>query len=452
MNHILDVDRCAIWAGMGMGKTSSTLTALDALYMTGESAPTLVLAPKRVCTSTWPNEVQKWEHLHNLDVVPVTGTEKERIAALKRDVSIYACNYQNIPWLVEHYGAHWPFRTIVADESTRLKSFRTRQGGVRARALSKVVHTKVKRFIELTGTPSPNGLQDLWGQIWMLDAGKRLGKTFTAFKERWFRRTDDGYGIEMASEHTAPEIYSQLRDICLTVDAKDYFDLGQPIVKDVEVELPARAREYYQKMKKELIFQIENHTITAANAAVKSKKLLQLANGAAYVDPNVDDDFHPKAREYRIIHDAKIEALESIIEEANGAPVLVAYEFRSDLERILKAFPKAEFLDDNPETEQRWNRGKIPVLLAHPQSAGHGLNLQDGGNILVFFGHNWKLEDRLQIIERIGPMRQLQSGHKRPVWIYNIIAHKTVDRAVIERVDGKKSVQDALLENMKEGQ
>ena len=184
---------------------------------------------------------------------------------------------------------------------------------------------------------------------------------------------------------------------------------------------------------------------------MKSRKLLQLANGAAYVDPNVDDDFHPKSREYRIIHDAKIEALESIIEEANGAPVLVAYEFRSDLERILKAFPKAEFLDDNPETEQRWNRGKIPILLAHPQSAGHGLNLQDGGNILVFFGHNWNLEDRLQIIERIGPMRQLQSGHKRPVWIYNIIARRTVDRAVIERMDGKKSVQDALLENMKEG-
>ena len=193
MSHILDVDRCAVWAGMGMGKTSSTLTALDALYMTGESAPTLVLAPKRVCTSTWPNEVHKWDHLHNLDVVPVTGTEKDRIAALKRDVSIYACNYQNIPWLVEHYGAHWPVRTIVAAEATRLKSFRTRQGGKRAMALSKVVHTKVKRFIELTGTPSPNGLQDLWGQIWMLDAGKRLGKTFTAFKERWFRRTEDGY-------------------------------------------------------------------------------------------------------------------------------------------------------------------------------------------------------------------------------------------------------------------
>lgn len=449
MKHQLDVPRCAVWSSMGTGKTSSTLTMLDSLYMSGESAPTLVLAPKRVCNTTWPNETRKWSHLHNIDVIPVTGTEKERKDALKRDASVYACNYQNIPWLVEHYGAHWPFKTVVADESTRLKSFRLRQGGVRAQALSKIAHTKIKRFIELTGTPSPNGLQDLWGQIWMLDAGQRLGRTFTGFTNRWFRRTEDGYGVQLASEHSGPEIYSALRDICLTVDAKDYFTLDEPIVKDIEVTLPNKAREYYRKMEKELVLQIENHTITAANAAVKSRKLLQIANGAAYVDPSVEDDSHPRAREYRILHDAKLEALESIIEEANGAPVLVAYEFRSDLERILKAFPKAEFLDDDPETERRWNAGKIPILLAHPQSAGHGLNLQDGGNILVFFGHNWNLEDRLQIIERIGPMRQMQSGHNRPVWIYNIIAHKTLDRAVIERVDGKKSVQDALLENMK---
>lgn len=449
IRYILEKPRCAIWAGMGLGKTSSTLTALEGLYLSGESRPTLVLAPLRVCNSTWPEEVRKWDHLHNVEVVAVTGTEKERLGALKRDSSVYACNYQNIPWLIEHYGAHWPFGTIVADESTRLKSFRLRQGGVRAQALAQVAHTKVKRFINLSGTPAPNGLQDLWGQIWMLDNGERLGRTFSGFRDRWFTRSQDGYSWAIRHESSSQEIYNKLKDICLTIDPKDHFDLAEPIVKNIEVELPPNARRHYDKLKNELVIQIENHTITAANAAVKTQKLLQIANGAAYTDPDVDLDDDPRARHYKILHDAKLEALESIVEETNGAPILVAYHFKSDRDRILKAFKKAELLDSSPETLARWNKGLINILLAHPQSAGHGLNLQDGGNILVFFGHNWNLEDRLQIIERIGPMRQKQSGYDRPVWIYNIIARRTVDKIVIDRVDGKKSVQDLLLENLK---
>lgn len=449
MEHELNVPRCGIWAGMGMGKTSATLTMLDTLYLSGESAPTLILAPKRVCVSTWPNEILKWEHLRHLELTPITGTIKEKLVAVKRDTSLYACNYQNIPWLVDYYGKNWPFKTIVADESTRLKSFRLKQGGTRARALSQVAHTKVKRFIELTGTPAPNGLIDLWGQIWMLDQGARLGRTYTAYKERYFKPTPDGYGLELVSEYAATEIYSRLKDICLTVDPADYFDLKAPLVHNIIVDLPGGSRDIYNQMRKDLIFQIENHTITAANAAVKSQKLLQIANGAAYLDPAVDDDSHPRARGYRIIHDAKIDALESIIAECAGENILVAYNFRSDLERLLKAFPQASYLDDTPEIEKRWNQGKIPILLAHPASAGHGLNLQEGGRILVFFGHNWSLENRLQIIERIGPMRQLQIGLDKPIWIYNIVANKTIDSAVISRVDDKKSVQDALLESMK---
>lgn len=447
--HQLNIPRGATFAGMGMGKTVSTLTTLDALYLSGESKPTLVLAPLRVCNSVWPQEAQKWQHLRHIDVTPITGVEKERLIALKSDTSVYACNYQNIPWLIEHYGAHWPFGTIVADESTRLKSFRLRQGGVRAQALSKVAHTKIKRFINLTGTPAPNGLLDLWGQVWMLDKGERLGRTYTAFADRWFTRSEDGYSRVLRHESAAEEIYSRLRDICLTIDPKDYFNLDDPIVKNIEVELPAKARQHYDKLKKELVVQIEQHTITAANAAVKTQKLLQIANGAAYTDPTVDDDENPKARHYKVLHDAKLEALESIQQEANGMPLLVAYHFKSDLDRLLKAFPKAEHLDSNPETIKRWNAGKINMLFAHPQSSGHGISLQDGGNILVFFGHNWNLEDRLQIIERIGPMRQKQSGYDRPVWIYNIIARRTVDQMVIDRVDSKKSVQDLLLENLK---
>lgn len=442
-------DRFNIWAGMGLGKTSSTLTALETLYATGETKPTLVLAPLRVCNTTWPEEARKWEHLRNIEVTPITGVEKDRLAALKRDTSVYACNYQNVPWMIEQYGAHWPFATVVADESTRLKSFRTRQGGIRARALAQVAHTKVKRFYNLTGTPAPNGLQCLWGQNWFIDKGLRLEKSYTAYMNRWFSRTQDGFGYELRHESLQDEIYERLRDVCLTVDAKDYFTLEEPIVKDIEVSLPSLAMGAYKKLEKELVLQLEQGMITAANAAVKTMKLLQIANGAAYLDPEVDDDNNPKSRTYKVLHDAKIEALESIIEEANGMPILVAYHFRSDMERLLKAFKNAEVLDDDPGTLKRWNAGRIPVMLAHPASAGHGLNLQDGGNILVFFGHNWNLEDRLQIIERIGPMRQKQSGHDRPVWLYNIIARGTVDRVVMERVLNKKSVQDLLLENLK---
>lgn len=449
ISHILDVPRCAVWAGMGTGKTSSTLTAIDALQLAGDGSPVLVLAPLRVCTSTWPEEVSKWAHLSDLRVVPVTGSEKERQAALRNEAPIYATNYENLPWLVDHFGAHWPFKTIIADESTRLKSFRLRQGGVRAQALAKVAHTKVKRFINLTGTPAPNGLLDLWGQTWMLDRGDRLGRTYSAFVQRWFTQGYDGYSYEILGEYAADEIHDKLRDICLTIDPKDYFDLAEPIVKNVYINLPAASRRHYDKLERELETQIEQHTITAANAAVKTQKLLQVANGAAYVDPSVDDDVNPKSKKYTVLHDAKLDALESIVNEAAGSPVLVAFNFRSDCERILKGFKKAELLGKSPETLERWNKGKIPMLLAHPKSAGHGLNMQHGGNILVFFGHNWSLEDRLQIIERIGPMRQKQAGYDRPVWIYNIVARDTVDEMVMERVETKRSIQDVLLKNMK---
>jgi len=445
----LSLPRCVTFAGLGTGKTSSTLTSLDAMYLAGESSPTLVLAPLRVCQSVWPGEVEKWDHLTSLSVTPIVGTADERIRALRHDTPIYTCNYDNIPWLVEHFGSQWPFKIVVADELTRLKSFRLRQGGVRAQALSKVMHTKVKRFIGLTGTPAPNGLMDLWGQVWMLDRGQRLGRTFTAFKDRWFCRTEDGFGYQLRSSSCEQEIYGLLKDVCLTIDAKDYFDLKEPIVRNVEFELPPKARAIYDKMKKELVAQIDSHQITAANAAVKTQKLLQLASGYVYHDPSIDGDDEPGSRKFHVIHDMKLQALDSIVSETNGVPLLVAYNFRSELESILKAFPKAEVFGKDPTTEARWNAGKIPMLLGHPASIGHGLSLQDGGNIMVFFGHNWSLENRLQIIERIGPMRQLQSGHDRNVWIYNIVASRTADQIVIDRVSDKSLVQESLLSALK---
>lgn len=439
IDHILDAERGATWASMGAGKTVSTLTAISDLQLV-ESNPVLVLAPLRVATSTWPDEARKWEHTRGLSVMPITGTLEERRRALRMDAAIYTTNYEQLPWLVEHLGDRWPFRTVIADEATKLKGFRLRQGTARAKALARVAHTKARRFIELTGTPSPNGLQDLWGQMWFLDQGQRLGRTFDAFKQRWFRPDPSGFGVQPLP-HAQEDIQAKLRDICLTVEAKDWFDLREPIVTNVFVDLPIKARQLYRQFEKEMFMQLGEHEVEAFNAAARTVKCLQLANGAAYVGEG--------NTEWHEVHDVKLQALESVIEEANGMPVLVAYQFKSDLARLLKAFPKGRQLDKDPQTIRDWNAGKIPVLFAHPASAGHGLNLQDGGNILVFFAHDWNLENRLQIIERIGPTRQLQAGHDRPMFIYNLIARDTVDELVLKRVETKREVQDLLLEAMK---
>lgn len=439
IDHILANDRCAVWAGMGMGKTVSALTVIDAVRLV-DNDPILVLAPTRVANTTWPEEAAKWAHTKHLTVVPVTGDMQGRVVAVRQRADVHAINYENLPWLVEYWGDRWPYRTVIADESTKLKSFRLRQGGKRAQALARVAHTKVKRFIELTGTPSPNGLQDLWGQVWFIDRGQRLGRTYEGFKQRWFRPHPSGFGLE-ALPHAQKEIQELLSDICITVEAKDWFDLREPIVNNIYVDMPARARKTYEDMEKQMFTELDSgHEIEAFNAASRTIKCLQIANGAAYTEGNT---------EWQDVHDQKLQALESVVEEANGMPVLVAYHFKSDLARLKKHFPKGRELDKNPKTLTDWNKGKIPLMFAHPQSAGHGLNLQDGGNILVFFAHWWNLEERLQVIERIGPTRQLQAGHDRPVWIHNIIARKTVDELVIERVNTKREVQDILMGAMR---
>jgi SNF2 family DNA or RNA helicase len=439
VEHIHEHERCGIFAGMGLGKTISTYSAIDGLFMAGEDHPVLVLAPLRVAKTTWPEEARKWSHLRNISVMPIVGSEAERRSALRYDASVYTTNYENLEWLVNYYGERWPFQTVVADELTKLKSFRLKQGGKRAGALAKVAHPKVKRFIGLTGTPAPNGLQDLWGQVWFMDGGIRLGRTFDAFKHRWFQRSFSGHGLDPLP-FAQEQIQEKLKDICLTIDAADWFDLEKPIVNNIFVDLPPRARQLYKDMEKQMFMEIEGLGIEAFNAASRTIKCLQIANGAAYIDDK---------QNWKEVHDEKIQALEDVVEEANGAPVLVAYHFKSDLARLQKAFPSGRQLDANSQTIKDWNDGKIPVLFAHPASAGHGLNLQDGGNILVYFGHWWNLEERMQILERIGPTRQMQAGHKRPVFIHNIIARDTVDEDVIDRVESKRDVQQILLDAMK---
>ena len=431
-----------------LGRYEEALAAFDgALRLEPEMADAhhsrgLVLAPLRVAASTWPDEAAKWQHLADMSVSPVVGTPAQRRAALKREARVYTTNYENIPWLVEHYGERWPFRKIVSDESTKLKGFRLRQGSKRAQALARVAHKHCCWFTELTGTPSPNGLKDLWGQAWFLDAGQRLGRTFTAFRDRWFAAAPGGGQFREIRPlpHAQDEIQARLADICLSVDPRDWFNLNEPIVNTVRVELPAKACTLYREMEREMFLALGEHEIEAFNAASRTLKCLQLANGAIYTDEH---------GAWTEVHDVKLQALQDIVEEAAGMPVLVAYHFQSDLARLLRAFPQARHLDDDPQTIRDWNAGRIPVLLAHPASAGHGLNLQDGGNILAVLGHWWDLEQYQQIVERIGPVRQMQAGLDRPVFIHHIVAAGTVDELVVARRDSKRDVQDLLLEAMK---
>ena len=438
--HLMENPRCALWAGMGMGKTATVLTALDRINLIEDVFPALVIAPLRVAQSTWPEEPAKWSHLQHLRVAAVTGDLAERNAALRSNAQIFATNYEQLPWLVELFGKKWPFKTIVADESTKLKGFRLRQGTKRSRALASVAHAHCNRFIELTGTPSPNGLQDLWGQGWFIDQGERLGRTFSTFEQRWFQRSFDGFSIKPLA-NAQGEIEDKLRDVCLSLRAEDYFDLREPVKTVVNIDLPPAARKIYKSMENTMFAEIADKGVEAFNAAGSGNKCQQIASGAVYMDDK---------KNWEVVHDEKIRALESIIEEAAGMPVLVAYNFRHDLERILKAFPQARVLDKNPQTIKDWNAGKIPMLLAHPASAGHGLNLQYGGNILVYFSIDWNLELHEQIFERIGPVRQLQAGFDRAMFVYYIIARGTVeDEMIMPRLESKASVQDILTRAMR---
>lgn len=446
MDHMSANPRCALWAKPGMGKTLLALTHLDILHRVwGESAPTLVLAPLRVARDGWPTEVKKWKHLRGLEVVPVVGSATERRAALRRDAQVYTTNYEQLPWLVEELGDQWPFRTVVADESTKLKGFRLRQGTMRAQALAKVAHTKVERWINLTGTPASNGLEDLWGQTWFLDAGRRLGRTFGAFRDRWFRPIKVGqFNRWVPTEWAQEEIQQRLSDICLTLDPKDWFDMRDPIVNVVHVDLPASAKVKYRELERELFTMIGSTEIEVMNAAARSMKCLQLANGAAYVDPERYGD-----GTWVEVHSEKLDALEGLAEETGDDPLLVTYQFRSDLERLLKRFPDGLDLSRKDHLAAA-KAGKGKLWFGHPASMGHGVDgLQEHCNTVVFFAQDWNLELHDQVLERVGPMRQLQAGKNRPVFLHYIVARGTIDEVVMERRSGKRSVQELLLEYMK---
>lgn len=452
-NFAIDHDRCNVFASPGTGKTSSLYLVASYLKAMGEAKRILVLGPKRVAKNVWPAERAKWlETFGHLSVAAAIGTADQRLAAVRSKPDMLCINYENIEWLVDGYGSNWPFDLVIADESSKIKGLRIQmtasnnpkgQGAVRAKKLAAVAHKHTRRWVNLTGSPAPNGLQDLWGQQFFVDGGRRLGNSFAAFEHRWFysHNTPDGYTKLVPHKWSQAEIEGLMRDCSITIDAKDYFDIKEPIERNFFVDLPPAARQAYMTMEKELFAQIEEHPVEVFSNSGKSQKCLQIASGSVYVDDK---------RNWTRVHDEKIDMLKSIVDEFNGEPILVRYVYRPDLERILKAFPRARFLDDKQSTEDAWNRGDIPILVTHGASAGHGLSLQHGGRVLVDYSSDMNLEHDEQIIERLGPTRQAQSGYDRAVYRCRIIARDTLEENVVLPVLKRKmGVQEAFKAAMK---
>lgn len=473
-NHILHNGRGNVFASMGSGKTPATLEALALLFLFGRIEHVLVIGPKRVARDTWPTAIADFgESFGWLSHAVAIGTEKQRHAAIRADAHITTINFENLEWLVQHYGADWPFDMVVVDESTKLRGLRVSIqthkasgkkylagaggsskaddkrgfGASRGRALARVAHTRVKRWVNLTGTPTLAGLEALWGPTWFVDAGQRLGNSFTAFSHRWFRAVPGSSHQQQVIEpmpFSEQQIRAAIQDITLVVDIKDYVDIGEPVTNTIYVDLPAEARRQYDEMARDLATEIDGTLIEAFSAGTKSQKLLQIASGAAYIDDE---------RNWSLVHDEKIEALKSVVEESLGMPLLVFYHFKSDLARIRKAFPKALTLDDKGFSMKAWAEGRIPMVLAHPASAGHGVDgLQHGTCICCFFSTNWSAENDTQAIERIGPTRQMQSGYRRAVTVHRLVARDTVEESAVRRLTSRISVQEALLEELKKYQ
>lgn len=446
---IADTPRCALWLEMGLGKTASTLAALREMLALGEvEPPVLIVAPLRVARHTWPEELKKWTQFRELSCCVLAGkSAKTRAAALKRlDCDLYTIGYDLLPWLVKHLGSEWPFRVVVLDEASRVKN----PDSKRFKAL-RWVQGYIERLIELTGTPAPNGLLDLWAPLYLLDGGERLEKTQGAFKQRYFMKvgTDPVTAQWKPYEKSQERIEDKVRDIVISMRSQDYLDLPPFIVNKVLVDLPPEARTKYDILERDMVVQIRaalveaeatHHTVTALTAASLTAKCHQFAMGGAYV---LDANGEPTGQ-WEEIHDEKYQALDDIIEDANGQPVLVVYWFRFDIERLKRRYPHVQFLDKRGKVIDAWNRGEVQLLAVNPASAGHGLNLQQGGCILVHLTPQWSLELDEQVNARL-----FRQGQTRPVIAHYIIARNTVEEDILVRLQSKASVQDALKARLK---
>lgn len=419
--------------GLGTGKTVTTLTAIDLLlndYL--ENGPTLVIAPKRVAENTWSKETAKWEHLQHLRIARIMGTQAQRLAALNTPADIYVINRENVVWLVDTVGKRWPFPIVVVDE---LSSFKSAQAK-RWKALRRV-RGRIRRLIGLTGTPRPNGLEDLWPETYLLDQGQRLGRTLGAFRTRYLVPEKMNGHIVYSyrpKEGAEAEVYKQLSDICMSIKKEDVLSLPGQIYEDIVLETPSALLKQYKKFERDKVMECLNEEgeIVAGTEAALTNKLLQFANGAIY-----DQD-----REVHHIHDVKLDALEELVEEAGGDPVLVLYAYQHDADRIRERIP-CRALDTEADIDA-WNRGEIPVALAHPASIGHGLNLQDGGHITIWFGLSWSLELYEQANERLN-----RPGQKNVCRIYHLIMRGTHDERVLKALQRKEKGQTAAIEALR---
>lgn len=450
--------RAALFMEPGTGKTMTTINALDIFYRIGIPGPYLIIAPLRVARSTWKEEIGKWAHTAYLTVSTMIGTPQERTDALNTTADIKTINYENLQWLADQLeGKPWPFKVVIFDESSKCKSLRCSTGikkdgskfikkssakkpkGLRIEAIVKRLWGKEQRVYLLTGTPCANSLGDLWAQLFLIDGGQALGTSYGSFEDRWFRTSFNGF-TKTPFEHSEKEIREKIAPMVFTLRAKDYLDLGEEITTNIYVDLPPKVRSYYKDMEKEFFIELrdkgKNIDIEVFTKATSLNKLRQISNGTIY---------HGKEGAFEILHDEKIQALESIIEESCGMPIIVAYTFKSDLEQLKKAFPKGKALDTKLKIEEDFKKGKVPVLFLHPASAGHGINgFEKVTNKIVFIGCDWDSELRSQAIARIGAVRQLQSGMNRPCFIYNILTKDSVDDDVLIKIEGKVSIEEAL--------
>lgn len=449
VDWLLERPATGLWAQMGLGKTVVTATAVRRLLDQCMVERVLVVAPKRVAAHAWPGELAKWTHLEGLTWTLIEGDARERARRMLEPTDVHLIGRELLPWLVEtsagkgpggRDGASasagvgageatgaWPYDMVVVDEASGFKDPDAR----RFKALKRI-RPQLERIVELTGTPAPNSLLELWPQVYLLDRGARLGRAFSAFREAWFESDYMGWRWTPRPGAEA-EIQRRVEDLALTLKAEDWLALPERVDRVLPVPLPAEARARYRRLERELVLELGEAQISAVNAGVLAGKLLQAANGALYAE---DGEWHR-------LHDAKLDALEDLLEAAEGEPVLVAYAYRSDRERLLARFPQAVELRA-PGAIDAWNRGEVPMLLAHPASGGHGLNLQAGGRHVVWWGLTWSLELYQQLTARLH-----RQGQTRPVLVHHLVAEGTLDETVMAALAGKAATQDALLEAVK---
>jgi SNF2 family DNA or RNA helicase len=426
-DFIVEHPVCCLMLDMGLGKTVITLTALwDLVLDRFDVGRVLIVAPKRVAEDTWPKELAKWEHLSGLTASLVLGSKAEREAALRKPAFLYIINRENVSWLVENY--QWDFDMVVIDELSSFKSNKAE----RFKAMKRV-RPMVKRIVGLTGTPAPNSLLDLWPQMYLMDMGRRLGRFIGGYRDRYFvpdKRNREIIYSYKPREGAEESIYEQISDICISMKAVDYLDMPERIDNCIEVKMSPAERELYDGFQRDMILRLGDTVLDAVNAAALSGKLLQMANGAVYAEDG----------KVLHIHDRKLDALEDLVEAANGKPLLVAYWYKHDLQRIKARFKIARCIDTSRDIED-WNAGKISLGLIHPASAGHGLNLQDGGSTIIWFGLTWSLELYQQLNARLW-----RQGQKHTVVIHHIITKGTHDEDVMKALEQKDTRQSALID------